>query len=65
MEVSETVEKEAFANVTLQARISEREKRTVKVFVIERQITAIQSRHRSKNLQPDTKESLENHRNIV
>jgi hypothetical protein len=41
MEVSATVEKEVFANVTLQARISEREKRTIKVFVIQRQINEI------------------------
>ena len=39
MEVSDTVEKEGFANVNLQARISERGKRMVKAFVIQRQIT--------------------------
>jgi hypothetical protein len=41
MEVSDAVEKEGFTYVTLQARISECEKRMLKVFVIQRQITVI------------------------
>jgi len=38
MEVSDTVEKQGFADVTLQARSSELGKRMFKVFVIQRQI---------------------------
>jgi tellurite resistance protein len=37
--VSDIVEKEGLANVTLQSRISEREKRIFSFFVIEKQIT--------------------------
>jgi hypothetical protein len=43
MEVSDTVEKEGFANVTLQARISKLGKRMFKAFVIQRHKTAMQS----------------------
>ena len=55
MEVSDTVEKEEFANVTLQTRISKGGKRMFKVFVIQRQCRVA---HRGKNLQRSRKQVL-------